>query len=89
MKADFIEIEDILKNGRHIFDRWRYFEENVGGEAILAMVNTERESMLAKAARVLIDEGQDCGIVIRSQGQHGRGIEAKWGRRRRQLRREV
>ncbi len=60
--ADFSEIEEVLEEGRHVFDRWRYFEENVGGDAILAMVNTERASLLAKAARVLIDEGGIAGL---------------------------
>ena len=80
LKADFTEIEDVLKKGRHIFDRWRYFETNVGGEAIQAMVNTERALMLAKAARVLIDEGEIAGLTyeikvnldaeFRSEGDH-------------------
>ena len=65
LKADFTAIEDELKKGRHIFDRWRYFETNVGVEAIQAMVNTERALMLAKAARVLIDEGEIAGLTYK------------------------
>ena len=62
LMADFAEIEEMLEECRQIFGRWRYFEENVGGEAIQAMVNTERESLLAKTARVLIDEGAIAGL---------------------------
>ena len=62
LMADFAEIEEVLEEGRQVFGRWRYFEENVGGEAIQAMVNTERASLLAKAARVLIDEGGIAGL---------------------------
>ena len=63
LKADFAEIEDELKKGRHTFGRWRYFETNVGNEGILAMVNTERAFALAKAARVIIDEGAIAGLT--------------------------
>lgn len=62
MKADFMEIEDALKKGRHIFGRWRYFETNVGEVGMQALVNHERASMLAKVARVLIDEGGIAGL---------------------------
>ena len=62
LKADFSEIEDVLKNGRHIFGRWRYFETNVGEEGMQGMFNDVRVSMLARAARVLIDEGGIAGL---------------------------
>ena len=63
LKADFAEIDSVLEDGRQTFDRWRYFETNVGGEAMLAMVNTERAFALAKAARVIIDEGKISGLT--------------------------
>ena len=53
----------MLKDERQTFDRWRYFGTNVGGEGMLAMVNTERAFSLAKAARVLIDEGEISGLA--------------------------
>ncbi|MCY3767561.1 MAG: HEPN domain-containing protein [Gemmatimonadetes bacterium] len=62
MKADFMEIEDALKKGRHIFGRWRYFETNVGEVGMQALVYHERASILAKVARVLIDEGGIAGL---------------------------
>ena len=62
LKADFAEIEDELERARHTFGRWRYFETNVGKEGILALVNIERVFALAKAARVIIDEGEIAGL---------------------------
>ena len=62
LKADFAEIEDVLEQGRHTFEKWRYFETNVGGEAMLAMVDYQRGLALAKAARVIVDEGEIAGL---------------------------
>ena len=62
LKADFVEIEDVLEQGRHTFGKWRYFETNVGEEAMPAMVNYERAFALAKAARVIVDEGEIAGL---------------------------
>ena len=62
LKADFAEIEDVLEQGRHTFGKWRYFETNVGEEAMLAMVNYQRARALAKAARVIVDEGEIAGL---------------------------
>ena len=63
LKADFAEIEDELERARHTFGRWRYFEKNVGQEGIPALVNIERVFALAKAARVIIDEGETSGLA--------------------------
>ena len=65
LKADFAEIDSVLKDGRHTFGRWRYFEKNVDGKEMLAMVNTERAFALAKAARVIIDEGEIAGLTYK------------------------
>ena len=62
LKADFAEIEDVLEQGRHTFEKWRYFETNVGEEAMKAMVNYPRALALAKAARVIVDEGEIAGL---------------------------
>ena len=62
LKADFAEIEDVLEQGRHTFEKWRYFETNVGGEAIKATVDYQRVLALAKAARVIVDEGEIAGL---------------------------
>lgn len=62
IKADFTEIEPILKSARHTFDKWRYFEANVGGRGLSAMIDTERAFGLAKAARVILDEAMMVGL---------------------------
>ena len=63
LKADFAEIDSVLEDGRQTFDQLRYFQMNVGEKAMLAMVNTERALALAKAARVIIDEGEISGLT--------------------------
>ena len=65
LKADFAEIEDVLEQGRHTFGKWRYFETNVGEEAMLAMVNHQRARALSKAARVIVDEGEIEGLACK------------------------
>ena len=65
LKADFAEIEDELERERHTFGRWRYFETNVGEEAIVAVTNIERAFALAKVARVIIDEGEIAGLAYK------------------------
>ena len=62
MEEDFPEIGSVLKKARHTFDKWRYFEVNVGGRGMSAMIDTDRAFALAKAARVLLDEAELMGL---------------------------
>ena len=62
IEADFAGIVEVLKKARHTFDKWRYFEVNVGGHGISAMIDTERAFALAKAARVILDEAEMVGL---------------------------
>ena len=62
IEADFSEVQAVLKKARHTFGNWRYFEANVGGRGIRAMIDTERALALAKAARVLLDEVEMAGL---------------------------
>ena len=62
IKADFAHLKEVLKSGRYTFDKWRYFEANIGGHGIGAMIGTERAFTLAKAARVLLDEAEMVGL---------------------------
>ena len=62
IEADFAGIVEVLKKARHTFDKWRYFEANVGGHSIKAMIDTERAFALAKAARVILDEAEMMGL---------------------------
>ena len=59
---DFPDVGSVLKSARHTFDKWRYFEANDGGRGMSAMIDTERAFMLAKAARVLLDEAELVGL---------------------------
>ena len=60
IEADFSEIASVLRDHRHTFDRWRYFEASVSEDAMAALVNTDRVWELGKAARVILDE---CALV--------------------------
>ena len=53
LEADFPEIAEVIAHSRQTFGKWRYFEQGVGGDAIRALVDTERVRGLAKAARVM------------------------------------
>ena len=59
---DFPEIGSVLKKGRSTFGKWRYFEASVSGYGMSAMIDTERAFVLAKAARVLLDEAELMGL---------------------------
>ena len=62
LEADFPDIGAVLKNARYTFDKWRYFEANDQGRSISAMIDSERTFALAKAARVILDEGELMGL---------------------------
>ncbi|MCY3665389.1 MAG: hypothetical protein OXH81_07005 [Gemmatimonadetes bacterium] len=62
IEADFAEVKEVLRSGRHTFDKWRYFEANVGGRGMAAMIDTKRAFALAKAARVILDEAEMVGL---------------------------
>lgn len=62
IEKDFTGTVPILKSARHTFDKWRYFEANVGGRGMKAMIDTERAFTLAKAARVILDEAEISGL---------------------------
>ena len=62
LEADFPEVGSLLKKAHHTFGKWRYFEANVGGQGMSAMIDTDRAFALAKAARVLLDEAELMGL---------------------------
>ena len=62
IEEDFPEVGAVLESARYTFDKPRYFEANVGGRGISAMIDTERAFALAKAARVLLDEAEMMGL---------------------------
>lgn len=62
IEMDSSDVQAILKKARHTFGDWRYFEANVGGRGMRAMIDTERALALAKTARVLLDEAEMAGL---------------------------
>ena len=59
---DYPAIDSVLERARHTFDKWRYFEANVGGRGMSVMIDTQRAFDLAKTARVLLDEAEMMGL---------------------------
>ena len=62
MEQDLPEVGSVLKKARYTFDKWRYFEANVGDRGMRAMIDTDRAFALAKTARVLLDEAELMGL---------------------------
>ena len=62
VKHDYPGIEAVIRDSRHIFGKWRYFEVNVGEKRSRAMIETTRAFDLARAARVLLDETKIMGV---------------------------
>lgn len=62
IEEDFLDAGVVLKSARHTFDKWRYFEANVGGRGIGTMIDTQKAFDLAKVARVLLDEAEMMGL---------------------------
>ena len=62
ISADFKEMENVMKDGRQAFGKWRYFERNIGEEGIRGLIDWERTLRMAKAARVLLDEAEMVGL---------------------------
>ena len=62
IETDYSEVVSVLESARHTFGKWRYFEVNVGGQGMNAMIDTDRAFALAKTARVLLDEAELMGL---------------------------
>ena len=62
IEEDCPDVESVLKDARHTFDKWRYFEANGVGGGMSVMIDTERAFALAKTARVLLDEAEMMGL---------------------------
>ena len=65
LETDFSGIADVLDENQEVFYKWRYFEERVSKDAIVALVNTDRVWGLAKAARVILDECVVAGLTYK------------------------
>ena len=62
IKADYADIERVLREGRQTFGKWRYFETNVGGKGFEAMINVPRARKMGRAARVILDDAEMVGL---------------------------
>ena len=72
--ADFPDITDVIRKGRHRFGAWRYFETRVGDAAIRSMVDVEEARALGKAARVILDEAEFVGLAATASIQAKRNV---------------
>ena len=62
IEEDYPQVQSVLEDARYTFDKWRYFEANVGAHGMGAMIDTERAFALGKTARVLLDEAEMMGL---------------------------
>ena len=62
IETDFPGIETVMQMGKQTFGTWRYFEKNLGGQAIQTMIDLKQVRALGKAARVLLDEAETMGL---------------------------
>lgn len=61
LEIDFPDIANVMREGRHRFGEWRYFESGKK-EALTAIINTSLEQALGKVARVMLDEAEIVGL---------------------------
>ena len=71
LQGDYSAIAEIMTRYRHTFDRWRYFEPNVGQDALSILVNLDQIFGLEKAARVILDECIVAGLQYHWDVQYG------------------
>ena len=62
LEADFSGIAEAVKDGRCLFDKWRYFEGSVTEKALRSLANVSLIEKLAMAARVIADECELAGL---------------------------
>ncbi len=60
--ANYPEITTVMHTGRQTFGEWRYFQRNLGEEAMRAMIDMQQARSLGKAARVILDEAAMVGL---------------------------
>lgn len=63
LETDFPEIQQVMANNTKTFSSWRYFDIPNGEQAIRNTTQAMTGQALSKAARVLIDEAEICGLV--------------------------
>ena len=61
LEFDSPDIRTVMQNGRHTFGEWRYFQSGKK-KALQAIIDTDLEQSLGKAARVFLDEAETVGL---------------------------
>jgi len=62
IEKDAPDIEYVLKRTQDTFGKWRYLQEDVAEAAIGAMVDYDRNVLLGRIARILLDEAEIVGL---------------------------
>ena len=63
VEADFPEIQQVMDEHTETFSNWRYFDMPSLEPVMRNMMNVETGRRLSKAARVLLDEAEICGLA--------------------------
>ena len=79
IEADYENIEEVVKEGRQTFGKWRYFECNIGEQGMRGMIDWERTFKMAKAARVILDEAEMVGLAGASTRKLNENVKARPG----------
>lgn len=70
LEGDFPGIDYVIKENRHTFGDWRYFEGGALEHAVQGPVNTDRVLGLGKTARVIVDECVVAGLQYDSHSRY-------------------
>ena len=81
LEADFSTMRDVLTEHRGTFGTWRYFEADVGTDAFKGITGPQPTRLLAKAARVILDEAEYVGLTGNITVQANRQVRMAGGRR--------
>ena len=61
LEFDFPDIRKVMQKGQHTFGEWRYFQSGKE-KALKAIIDSDLEQSLGKAARVFLDEAKMVGL---------------------------
>ena len=61
LEFDFPDIRNVMRKGKHTFGEWRYFQSGKK-KALQAIIDSDLEQSLGKAARVFLDEAETVGL---------------------------
>ena len=61
LEFDYPDIQKVMRKGKHTFGEWRYFQSGTKN-ALKAIIDSDLEQSLGKAARVFLDEAETVGL---------------------------